>query len=115
MANRQLQVVAGPDNTMLVDDTATDWGGEEQDDHRAVQTWRDPLVAAAEPAAGGHGPVESVRVEFTVGVAAGDPNAVISVANAAGAPVAGSVTQKGKAFVFTPAQPLARRLYSHRL
>jgi len=107
MANRQLQVTAGPDGTMLVDDTATDWGGDGPDDHRAVGAWRDPLVAATEPAGGSSGPVESVRAEFATAVTTGDPNAVITVADAAGAPVAGSVAQEGKAFVFTPDQPLA--------
>jgi hypothetical protein len=107
MANRQLEVVAGPDGTMLVDDTATDWGGEGPDDRRGVQAWRDPLVTAAEPAAGGSGPVESVRVEFATPVSAADPNQVIAVTDAAGAPVPGSVAQEGKAFVWTPDAPLA--------
>ncbi len=39
--NRQLQIVAGPDNTMLVDDTATDWGAAGPDDRRGVQAWSD--------------------------------------------------------------------------
>ena len=107
MANRQMEVVAGPDGTMLVDDTATDWGGDGPDDHRAVQAWRDPLVALTEPAAGSSGPVESVRAEFTVAVTAGDLSQVITVTDAGGAAVAGSVAQEGKAFVFTPAQPPA--------
>jgi glycosidase len=107
MANRQLQIVAGPDNTMLVDDTATDWGGEGPDDRRGVQAWRDPLVAAAAPAPGSSGPVESVSVEFTILVTAGDPNTVITVADAAGNAVEGTVTSSdGKTFVFTPAAPL---------
>ena len=56
MNNRQLQIVNSPDNTMLVDDTTTDWGAEGPDDRRAVQTWRDPLVAAVEPPANSSGP-----------------------------------------------------------
>lgn len=113
MANRQMQVAAGPDNKMLVDDTATDWGAEGPDDHRAVQAWRDPLVASTEPAAGASGPVETVRAEFTILVTAADPNQVITVADAAGADVAGSVTvASGKTFLFTPDQPLAPGEYT---
>jgi hypothetical protein len=77
-------------------------------DELFVRTWRDPLVAAAEPPAGAIGPVESVRVEFTVPVTSGHPNQVIAVTDAAGEPVAGSVSQEGgSTFVFTPDQPLA--------
>ncbi|MFN3335532.1 MAG: hypothetical protein ACK47M_23795, partial [Caldilinea sp.] len=45
--NRQLTVVKGADGKMLVEDTATDWGGDGPDDRRAIQFWRDPLVTAA--------------------------------------------------------------------
>ena len=48
--NRNLTVVKGPDGTQLVEDTATDWGAEGPDDHRAIQFWRDPLVTAVTPA-----------------------------------------------------------------
>ena len=108
MANRQLQIAAGPDNTMLVDDTATDWGAEGSDHRRAVQAWRDPLAAAAEPAPNSNGPVKAVRVEFTTLVTAGDPNEVITVTGAAGNAIGGTVTEEGgRAFVFTPDKPLA--------
>jgi glycosidase len=108
MANRQLQVVAGPDNTMLVDDTATDWGGDGPDDRRGVQTWRDPLVAAVTPAQGSSGPVETVQAEFTALVTAGEPATVLTVSDAGGNAVAGSVAgADSRTFVFTPAAPLA--------
>ena len=41
--NRQLTISYGDDGTMLVDNTATDWGNG-PDDGKAVQTWRDPIV-----------------------------------------------------------------------
>ena len=108
MNNRQLQIVNGPDNTMLVDDTATDWDAEGSDDRRGVQTWRDPLVAVVEPPANSTGPVTTVRVEFATLVSAGAPEQVLAVTDAAGSPVTGTVTQEGgRAFVFTPNQPLA--------
>ena len=71
-----------------------------------VQAWRDPLVADTEPAAGSSGPVESVHAEFATAVTAVNPDAVITVVDAGGAPVAGGVAQEGKTFVFTPAEPL---------
>lgn len=119
MANRQLEVVAGPDGTMLVDDTATDWGGEGPDDRRGVQAWRDPLVTAVEPATepgdGSSGPVESVRAEFATPVSAADPNQVITVTDASGAAIAGGVTQQGLAFLWTPAEPLPPGEYTARV
>jgi hypothetical protein len=107
MNNRQLQIVAGPDNTMLVDDTATDWGAGGSDDHRAVETWRDPLVAATEPAANSSGPVDAVRAEFAVLVSSTAPNQVLTVTDAVGDAVSGTVAQEGgRTFIFTPDQPL---------
>ena len=111
--NRQLQVVAGPDATMLVEDTATDWGAEGPDDRRGVQAWRDPLVKSVAPADASNGPAEEVSVEFSILVTAGDLGTVITVADAAGAPVAGEVTQaSGAVFVFTPDAPLDSGVYT---
>ena len=108
MANRQLQVTAGEGDTMLVDDTAIDWGEDGPDDRRGVQTWRDPLVVTTEPGAGAAGPATTVRAEFATLVSASDPGSVITVADSAGAPVAGStVLEGGRAFIWTPAAPLA--------
>ncbi|HAJ34645.1 MAG TPA: hypothetical protein DCL15_02965 [Chloroflexi bacterium] len=107
--NRSLTVVKGPDGTMLVEDTATDWGGEGPDDHRAIQTWRDPLVKAitATP--------EAIVATFSILVTpiGGDATQVISVATAAGAPVPGIVQQtSGSTFTFTPDAPLAAGEYN---
>lgn len=41
--NRDLTISYGEDGTMLVDNTATDWGNG-SDDGKAVETWRDPIV-----------------------------------------------------------------------
>ena len=113
VANRRVQIVKGPDNTMLIEDTATDWGAEGPDDRRGVQAWRDPLVSAVSPAPDAVGATDTVRVTFAVAVQADDPNAVISVADGAGAPVAGSTAQAGsQEFVWMPDAPLAPGAYS---
>jgi len=49
----------------LVDNTATDWGNG-ADDNKAVQFWRDPLVASTSPATGASGtPPTSVTATFS--------------------------------------------------
>lgn len=111
--NRQVEVTAGPENTMLIDDTATDWGAAGPDDHRAIQAWRDPLVKSTEPAADTAGPVPQVAVEFSIMVAATDLKQVIMVAGADGNPVAGTVAAEGGTkFIFTPDQPFAPGVYT---
>lgn len=101
--NRSLTVVKGPDGTMRVEDTATDWGADGADDHRAIQMWRDPLVKALTAAP------EAIVVEFSILVTpiGGDATQVITVTAADGTPVAGAVTQSsGGTFTFTPKAPL---------
>lgn len=101
--NRSLTVVKGPDGTMRVDDTATDWGADGADDHRAIQAWRDPLVKTLTAAP------EAIVVEFSILVTpiGGDAMQVITVTAADGTPVAGAVAQSsGDTFTFTPAAPL---------
>ena len=50
--NRNLPAITyGTTGTMLIDDTATDWGNG-SDDHKAVQYWRDPYVTAVDPTDG---------------------------------------------------------------
>jgi alpha-glucosidase len=107
-ANRQVTVAKSPENTMLIEDTATDWGSGGPDDRRGVLTWRDPLVKEASPTPGSAGPVDAVRATFSVFVSAPDPQAVIAVADATGTVVEGAVTAEGAdTFVWTPAAPLA--------
>ena len=106
--NRQLEVTAGADGTLLVDDTAIDWGAEGPDDRRAVQNWRDPLVSAVEATPAG------VTVFFAGPVAATAPlEQIVAVTDGSGQPVAGSVSQSGDAtFVFTPTAALAAGRYT---
>ena len=110
--NRALEVVAGPDGTMRVDDSATDWGSGGPDDRRAIEHWRDPLVAATQPITGTTGPVATIGVHFATPVQAADRQRVISVTAADGATVEGTVAQEGLAFVFTPATPLLPGVYT---
>ena len=108
--NRSMTVVSGPDRTMLVDDTATDWGEGGPDDHRAIQAWRDPLVTAVAPAPASSGPApEVITVEFSILVSpvGGDASQVIEVADGEGDTVVGTVEQTGgRTFAFIPAEVL---------
>ncbi len=107
--NRILEVTPGPDGTMLVDDTATDWGAEGADDRRGVQVWRDPLVREVTAT------TEGVRVRFSI------PNSplvdvadVVAVADGAGGAVPGTVAQEseGLIYTFTPEAALAAGEYT---
>ncbi|MBP8107573.1 MAG: alpha amylase N-terminal ig-like domain-containing protein [Caldilineaceae bacterium] len=107
--NRILEVTPGPDGTMLVDDTATDWGAEGADDRRAVQVWRDPLVREVTATA------EGVRVRFSI------PNSplvgladVVEVVDGVGSSISGMVAQEsgGLIYTFTPDGALAAGTYT---
>ncbi|MCB9121968.1 MAG: Ig-like domain-containing protein [Caldilineaceae bacterium] len=114
--NRSLTVVKGPDGTQLVEDTATDWGAEGPDDHRAIQFWRDPLVTTVTPAPDSSGTApEEITTEFAINVSpiGGDASQVILVSDAAGNPVTGTVAQSsGRSFTFTPDASLAAGEYT---
>lgn len=114
--NRHLTVVKGPDGTMRVDDTATDWGGEGPDDHRAIQFWRDPLVTAVSPVPDSSGPAPAqITADFAILVApvGGDLSQVITVTDEEGRAVDGEVRQtSGRSFAFTPAKPLQPGAYT---
>ena len=59
------------------------------------------------------GQLTPYSVEFSIMVTAQDPNAVITVADAGGTPVVGTVTQEsGTVFVFTPDAPFAPGTYT---
>ncbi len=105
--NRQVTVSKSPENTMLIEDTATDWGNGGPDDRRGVQSWRDPLVKEVAPVPDSAGPVESVRATFSIFVSAKDAQSVIAVRDKAGATLPGTVSAQGAdTFVWTPAMPL---------
>ncbi len=112
-ANRAVMVTKSPDNTMLIEDTATDWGSGGPDDRRGVLTWRDPLVKQVAPEPESSGPVDAVRAQFSLFVSAQDLPRVIVVQDAAGAEISGTVAAEGAdAFVWTPDAPLAPGLYT---
>ncbi len=107
-ANRSVTIQAGPEGRQwVVDETATDWGAEGPDDHRAIQNWRDPLVVAVETTS------EGIRVRFNNPVRPlGDVDQVIQVTGPGGQALAGTVTQVGDStFVFAPAEPPAPGRY----
>jgi len=114
--NRQLTVVKGDDGTMLVEDTATDWGAEGPDDRRAIQFWRDPLVTAVSPAPGGGGPAPAtITAEFSILVSpiGGDAAQVITVTAADGRVIEGAVTlTQARIATFTPAASLSAGEYT---
>jgi glycosidase len=101
MANRPTAVVASPEGTMVIDNTATDWG-EGEDSTKAIRNWRDPLVTnvTAED-----GVITVVFNSAVVPTAALDT--VITLADASGAAIPGAVAQTDQiTFTFTPTQPL---------
>ncbi len=112
--NRSLVVAPGADGGLLVEDTATDWGADGPDDHRAIQAWRDPLAAAMTPAPDSRGPApDAITVEFTILVQPSGGEPVIVVTDATGAEIAGTVERsEDSTFVFTPAAPLAPGVYT---
>ena len=82
---------------------------------RQIQFWRDPLVSSATPAPGSSGPApDTISAEFSILVSpiGGDAAQVIILADAAGNPVAGTVTQAdGRIFTLTPDAPLTAGEY----
>ncbi len=108
LSNRILAVTGGANGSLLVDDTATDWGAGGPDDRRAAQTWRDPLVTGVDATRA------LVTVHFSSPVApVGSLAEVVTVTDASGQRVAGEVAQNGDAsFVFTPTGTLTPGTYT---
>jgi hypothetical protein len=106
VANRHVLIDYGTDGTQLVDDTATDWGTG-SDDHKAVQHWRDPLVASAVADAS----VVVATFERNVQPQFGDFSTSI-VVTAGSTPVAGSVAETSDGVLrWTPGSALAAGTY----
>ena len=106
LANRgPTTAVYGPGGTMLIDNTATDWGSG-PDDEKGVRDWRDPIVVAIAPADGAADvPVGTdVVVTWSKDMAPGTGFTVTGP----GGPVAGSFAYDPptRAVTFTPAAPL---------
>ena len=116
MANRRTQIARLEDGSALVDNTSTAWDSDAPDETLAVQKWRDPLVATTIPESDSTGAVETVQATMAIDVIADDPNAVITVTDATGAPVAGTTTMEGTTqFTWTPDAPLAPGTYTATL
>jgi glycosidase len=96
----------GSDGTMLIDNTATDWGTGPDSD-KAVREWRDPLVVSHTPAANATGVATdtTVVVNWSKAMNAGT---TFSVSGPGGA-VAGSfaLSNASTTVTFTPTSPLA--------
>jgi pullulanase-type alpha-1,6-glucosidase len=102
MANRPTAVVASPEGTMVIDNTATDWG-EGEDSTKAIRNWRDPLVTAVTAQDG------AITVVFNSAVVpTASLDEVIVLTEAAGAAIPGAVAQTDpNTFTFTPAEALS--------
>lgn len=118
LVNRAI-VVDGSQSTMLVDNTSRDFGnGAVPDIEKAVQLWRDPLVAATVPAAGASvGAPATIEIAFARDItapAAGYAGTVQVRRN--GTDVTGTVaeTEPGT-LVFTPAASLGSGTYDVRV
>jgi alpha-glucosidase len=102
------------DLTQLFDDTSD---SNPDDNHKAVQNWRDALVVSTTPANGATGaaPV-AINVVFNWDVKSDGPGpdfpGAITVTSA-GTAVAGTITHNsaGQSLTFTPAAPLAAGSY----
>ncbi|MDP8904987.1 MAG: alpha-amylase family glycosyl hydrolase [Chloroflexota bacterium] len=96
----------GVDGTMLINNTATNWGTG-PDGEKAVQDWRDPLVASHSPAADAVDvPLDTtIVVTWSKGMAS---DSDFSVAGPGG-PVAGSfaLSNGDRTVTFTPSSPLS--------
>ena len=105
-ANRHVTISYGTDGTQLVDNTSTDWGTGSDED-KAVEFWRDPLVASAS------GSASSVVATFERDVqpALADFSTSI-VVESGGSPVAGSVAETSAGVLtWTPAATLGSGSY----
>jgi Glycosyl hydrolases family 31 TIM-barrel domain/Glycosyl hydrolase family 31 C-terminal domain/Domain of unknown function (DUF5110)/Starch binding domain/NPCBM-associated, NEW3 domain of alpha-galactosidase/Bacterial Ig-like domain len=114
--NRSVTVDGGITQTMLVDDTSTDWGVPGvPDTHLAIQYWRDPLVVSTTPAAGSTGPAPaavSITFQRDIQPTGADYAGAVVVDGPAGA-VAGTVAEPNPGtLAWTPASALPAGAYS---
>ena len=110
-ANRSVTVDGGITQTMVVDDTSTQWGVPGvPDTHLAIQYWRDPLVVGTAAAANRVTVVFQRDVEPTGGGT--DFAGTVTVTGPSG-PVAGTVAETTPGtLVFTPAAPMPLGAYT---
>jgi len=113
--NRVASVSAnGPaDLTQLFDDTSD---ANPDDNHKAVQNWRDALVTGTTPANGASGAAPAaIMVSFNWDVKSDGTDLSNSIAvTLNGTPVAGTISHDSaaKSLTFTPSAPLAAGTYS---
>ncbi|CAN5238266.1 alpha-amylase family glycosyl hydrolase [soil metagenome] len=108
LANRgPITVDYGTDGTMVIDNTATDWGTGPDSD-KAVRDWRDPLVTGHDPADA----ATDVATDTTIVVDWSKPMASSSSFSVTGpdGTVAGtfSLNEDATSVTFTPDSPLAQ-------
>ena len=116
--NRSVAISYGVDGNQLVDNTATDWGVGE-DSTKAVQYWRDPLVASTTPANGYNGVAPAnIVINFDSEIQPlASPNdystAIVVTLNSN--PVAGTITPSSgftPSLTWTPTVPLGPGTYT---
>jgi hypothetical protein len=107
--NRDVVVDGGITQTMLVDDTSTQWGVPGvPDNHLAIQYWRDPLVVSTSTAAD----AVTVRFQRDVQPTGADFGDSVVVSGVFGE-VAGSVAETSPGvLVWTPTEALSPGTYN---
>ncbi|GIM96349.1 TIM-barrel domain-containing protein [Paractinoplanes toevensis] len=108
--NRAVTVDGGITQTMLVDDTSTQWGTPGvPDDHLAIQYWRDPLVVSTSATA----TAVTVRFQRDVQPAAGTDFAGSLTVSGLFGDISGTVTEtEPGTLVWTPTVPLPNGAYA---
>jgi hypothetical protein len=114
--NRSVTVDGGITQTMVVDDTSTEWGVPGvPDTHLAIQYWRDPLVVSTTPAGGSTGPAPAainIKFQRDIQPTGVDYTGAVIVNGPAGAvPGTAAETDPGT-LVWTPAATLPAGAYS---
>ncbi len=114
--NRDVTIDGDANGTMLVDDTSTAWDDPSVPDaHKAVEYWRDPLVASTTPADGSTvGAPAAVTVGFArdVAPAAGSGFDQAVAVTTGGTTVSGTVAETSPGVLtWTPSAPLGAGTY----
>ena len=109
LTSRAVTVDGGITHTMLVDDTATNWGSPDvPDDHKAIQFWRDPLVVSTAFADG----ALTVQFQRDIQPTGADYTRSVAVHGSSG-DVPGTVAEVTPGtLVWTPSSPLPAGPYT---
>jgi hypothetical protein len=108
-ANRDVVVDGGIAHTMLVEDTATNWGAPGvPDDHKAIQYWRDPVVVSTALTGG----ALTIQFQRDIQPTGADYSGSVTVHGPSG-DVAGTVAETTPGtLVWTPSSPLPAGSYT---